>query len=250
MTYPNYENKHLEEPLVNPPDYFNWKRFLKKDYKNAPKRYVLIYYTRILRHFKKKYHPKKINIYRLITIYQYKDIGVVQMTGVGAPNAATVLEELIALGGREFLNIGSAGGLQDFGVFLCDKALRDEGTSYHYMSHGDFTYPDKELTERLEKELYKNNIQFQKGTTWTIDAPYKETKTEIKHYKKQGLKTVDMEASALFAVAKIRKVKIASAFVVSDILGEDKWDPQFDAKHVRQKLNTLFDVAVECLLKK
>jgi len=58
-----------------------------------------------------------------------------------------------------------------------------------------------------------------------------------------------MEASALFAVAKIRNVKIAAAFVVSDVLGEEKWDPQFDSKHVKQKLNKLLDVAVECLLK-
>ena len=59
-----------------------------------------------------------------------------------------------------------------------------------------------------------------------------------------------MESSALFTVAQIRKVKIASAFVVSDVLGEDKWDPQFDTKYVNQKLNQLFDVALECLLKK
>ena len=57
-----------------------------------------------------------------------------------------------------------------------------------------------------------------------------------------------MEASALFAVAKLRKVKIAAAFVVSDILGEDKWDPNFDAKHVKQSLNKLMDAAVDCLL--
>ncbi len=57
-----------------------------------------------------------------------------------------------------------------------------------------------------------------------------------------------MEASALFVVAKLRRVKIAAAFVVSDILGEDKWDPNFDAKHVKQNLNKLMDVAIDCLL--
>jgi purine-nucleoside phosphorylase len=55
-----------------------------------------------------------------------------------------------------------------------------------------------------------------------------------------------MEASALFAVAKVRKVRIASAFVVSDILGEKKWNPQFDATHTKQKLKKLVDVAVDC----
>ena len=59
-----------------------------------------------------------------------------------------------------------------------------------------------------------------------------------------------MEASALFVLAQVRKVKIASAFVVSDILNDDKWKPQFDARHVNQKLYRLFDAALECLLKK
>ncbi|MEM3341686.1 MAG: hypothetical protein QW728_03245 [Thermoplasmata archaeon] len=92
-------------------------------------------------------------------------------------------------------------------------------------------------------------FSFKKATSWTINAPYRETKAEIQNYKKQNVATVEMESSALFTVAKIRKVKIASAFVVSDVLGENKWDPQFDAKHVNQKLNQLFDSALECVLK-
>ena len=249
MAFPKFKNKHLEKALFNPSDYTNWASLTGKDYKNYPKKYVIIYYPSILRHFKNNYNTKKIKLNRLITIYQYKDIGLVKMTGIGAPQASTTFEELIALGGEEFLNIGSAGGLADFGIFLCEKAIRDEGTSYHYMPHGTFSYPDKKLTRRFEKYLTKNKIDFKKATTWTIDAPYRETKAEVNHYKKQGVKTVEMEASALFAVAKIRNVKIAAAFVVSDVLGEEKWDPQFDSKHVKQKLNKLLDVAVECLLK-
>ena len=59
-----------------------------------------------------------------------------------------------------------------------------------------------------------------------------------------------MEASALFAIAKLRKVKIASAFVVSDVLMEDKWNPQFDEKHVREKMNLILDASIECLNQK
>ncbi|MBI2148402.1 nucleoside phosphorylase [Candidatus Woesearchaeota archaeon] len=249
MSYPNFQGKHLEQALFNPEDFVNWRNYLKKNYKNAPKKYIIIYYPKILNNFKRKYKTKKIKLYRLITIYQYKAVGVICMTGIGSAHATVVFEELIALGGKEFFNIGSAGGLKDFGVFLCDKAIRDEGTSYHYIAHEKFAYPDKELTERFEKILLKNNILFQKAASWTIDAPYRETKAEIQRYKKEGISTVEMEASALFTVAKIRKVKIASAFVVSDLLDNDKWNPQFDAKHVNKKINKLFDLALECLLK-
>ncbi len=250
MVYPNFQNKHLEQAHFDPQDFVDWKINLKKFYKKAPKKYIIIYYPKILNYFKRKYKPQRIKLSRLITIYQHKDVGVVCMTGIGSPHASAIIEELIALGGKEFLNIGSAGGLKEFGTYLCEKSIRDEGTSFHYISHGKFAYPDKGLTKRLEKYLLKNNISFQKATSWTIDAIYRETKAEIQKYKKQNVATVEMESSALFIVAKIRKVKIASAFVVSDIIGGDKWDPQFDAKNVNQKLNQLFDVALECLLKK
>ena len=68
-------------------------------------------------------------------------------------------------GGKEFLNIGAAGGLKDFGIFLCEKAIRDEGTSSHYLPHKKFAYPNKELTRRLEKYLSRNNIEFKKGAS-------------------------------------------------------------------------------------
>jgi uridine phosphorylase len=247
MAYPNFKNKHLEKSLFSPEDYFR-KKHLKKLSKK-PEKYILVYYPYLLNFFKRKYKPKRIDINAYITIYQYKDIAVVRMTGAGAPNAAMVMEDLIALGGKDFLNIGSAGGLHDFGFFLCDKAIRDEGTSYHYLPHGKYLYPDKHLTEKLAKAMEKHKLKFQKGCTWTIDAPYRETVTEIKHYRNEGVKTVEMEASALFAVASIRKVKIASAFMVSDVLGNEKWNPQFNAKHVKQKLKKLVDVAVDCLSK-
>ncbi len=93
----------------------------------------------------------------------------------------------------------------------------------------------------------EEKIPFKKSASWTIDAPYRETKAEIQEYRKEGIGTVEMEASALFVVAKFRRVKISSAFVVSDILKDNKWNPQFDAKQVNQKLYQLFDAAMECL---
>jgi len=83
---------------------------------------------------------------------EYKD----KMTGIGAPNATAVFEELIALGGKEFINVGTAGGLHHEGIFLCNKALRDEGTSHHYLPNGKFTYPDEKLTKKLGRLLEKN----------------------------------------------------------------------------------------------
>jgi len=250
MAYPNFEGKHLEKALFSPEDYFKWDKISKRWKGKKPSRYIFIYSSKLLNRFKRKYKPRKIILYNTITVYQYKNIGVVRMTGIGAPHATIILEEVIALGGKEFLNMGTAGGLANFGTYLCDKAIRDEGTSYHYAPHGNFSYPNKTLTASFGEYLKSKNIKFEFGTTWTIDAPYRETKAEISHYKKIGVKTVEMETSALFTIAKIRKVKIASAFVVSDVLNEKKWNPQFGTAQVKKTLNKLFDTGIDFFLQK
>lgn len=244
MAYPKFRNKHRERALFSPIDYVRYKKFPK----NLPKNYIIVYLPSALDYIRRKYKPKKIKLYSLLTIYKYKNIGFVGMTGIGSPNAATVLEELIALGGRHFLNIGTAGGLHYEGIFLCTKALRDEGTSYHYIPHGHFVFPNKKLTGRLKNCLKKRGLDFFEGATWTIDAPYRETKAEVERYSKKGIKTVEMESAALFAVAQYRKAEIASAFIVSDLLGK-KWLPKFHRFDVEKQLQNLIDVGVECLTK-
>jgi len=244
MVYPQFKDKHLKRALFDPEDFVNYKEWDKDEF---PKKYILIYQEEPLRYFKRKYKvEKKIRLHSRIDIHLYKDIGFVKITGIGCPNVITVFEELIALGGKEFLSLGTAGGLRKQGTFLCQKALRDEGTSFHYISHGQFSYPNKKLTKKLGKIMEKQGIKYEKGTTWTIDAPYRETKAEVQKYIKKGISTVEMEASALFAVARVRNVKIAGAFVVSDVLG-DKWEPQFHAFDLKKGLHKLIDVGMECL---
>ncbi len=247
MSYPNYKNKHKEEALFHPRDFVKYRNFNKKDF---PKKVIITYQSSALRYFKRKYKGKykerKIHSQYSIYILRKNNTGLVKMNGIGAPHAVTNFEELIGLGARTFVNIGTAGGLQHEGVFLCDKAIRDEGTSYHYQPHGKYSYPDIKLTESLGRSIKKQRLNYEKSTTWTIDAPYRETKKEIKHYKKLGVTTVEMEASALFAVAKYRHAKIASAFVVSDTLIKE-WKPKFHHINVVKTQNKLIDAAIDCL---
>ncbi len=160
----------------------------------------------------------------------------------------TILEELIALGGNYFLNVGTARGLKQRGVYLCTKAFRDEGTSYHYTQHGRCSYPDKALTLKLGTAIKETEMHFDEGATWTIDAPYRETKLEVNQYSALGVATVEMEVSALFAVAKYRKAKVAAVWVISDILG-NKWLFRFHRFHVRELQCRTIDAAVTCLKK-
>jgi purine-nucleoside phosphorylase len=102
------------------------------------------------------------------------------------------------------------------------------------------------LTARLQAALSQHAVSAVAGATWTIDAPYRETVQELRQYRAEGVLTVEMEAAALFAVAQVRQVEIASAFVISDLLGET-WEPQFRASAVTRNLVHLYTIALEVL---
>ncbi len=248
MVYPNFINKHLEEALIKPDHTGEQKRKFKN---KIPEKCIITYQEEVFNFIYKKHRhkAKKLSAETLwgCKAYYTEKFVFVLMNGVGAPHATIVFEELIELGIKEFLNIGIAGGLEKPGFYICEKAIRDEGTSQHYLPHSKFSYPDKELTEKLEQSFNKLNIKYTKGINWTIDAFFRETKSEVEEYKKQGVLTVEMEISALFVVAKIRKVKIAAAFFTSDVFA-DKWESLYkkDLKLVINSLDTLAKVAVDC----
>ena len=245
MVYPNYKGKHMEDALFHPEEFFAYKKFSAKFF---PQKWIITFQSSVERYARRRYKLKRekdIPFHRNVP-YFYKGIGFLRVIGIGSPHTIVVFEELIALGAREFIVVGTAGGLQDQGVYVCEKSIRDEGTSAHYLAHDRYALPDKKLTAQLESSLLKAGVPFQRGVSWTIDAPYRETKAEIQKYKKEGVSCVEMEASALFVVARFRKVRVAAVFVVSDVVGEEKWEPNFDDKHIRGLLNKSLDAAVMC----
>jgi uridine phosphorylase len=172
--------------------------------------------------------------------------------GIGSPVAAMFLELLVAMGVRRFLSIGTCGaiapGLRIGDLTVCTSAVRDEGVSHHYLPDPAApALPDPELTERFAAALDAGGSPAPRGPTWTTDAPFRETRAEIAHFQAEGVLTVEMEAAALFAVAALRGVQIASGFVVSDVLGEGDWNPQFSAEAIPQGLVRLCSAAVETL---
>ena len=135
--------------------------------------------------------------------------------GFGAPMWTWVLEQLIYWGVKNFIFIGWFGKvnpkINTNGIYVATRALRDEGTSYHYSEPSKWAYPDKELTDKL-----LTNKEVKPVYIWTTDAMFRQTETEIDYAIKNNIAGFEMELSALFEVAKFRKVKIASIQIVSD----------------------------------
>jgi uridine phosphorylase len=150
--------------------------------------------------------------------------------GVGAPLAAGHLEELIAHGYRNFIVCGSAGVLDreiQFGkVVVCTSAIRDEGTSYHYLPPGLAAEPDEDATRALIAELDGAGIAHIQGRSWTTDGFFRETPAKVARRRQQGCLTVEMEASALFAVMRFRGVRLALVLFGGDDISGADWDPR------------------------
>ena len=173
--------------------------------------------------------------------------------GIGAPAMAMALEVLIALGVKELVLVGIAGSLQPEAVasdiVLCDGALADEGVSAHYIPQ-EFLKPSASLTKKLGAVLKKEKLDFHVGPTWTTDAIFRETAAEVAYYQKKNILTVEMEASAFFAICQQKKVKAAASFVVSDELHRLKWEPHFGEKPIFQNLHALYHAIVKTLTEK
>ena len=135
------------------------------------------------------------------------NLGVVGCA-VGAPFAVLVAEQLFASGCRLLISITSAGQLMQvspppYFIFI-EKALRDEGTSYHYLPPSEFSHADPSLKQLMVAALSDLGIAVMVGATWTTDAPYRETEEAIAAMKARGLLAVEMEAAALYAFAAER----------------------------------------------
>jgi uridine phosphorylase len=172
--------------------------------------------------------------------------------GLGAPLSAGFLEEVIAGGCRTVVACGGCGALDgDLAlghVVVVGAALRDEGTSFHYAPPSRTIQADQDVVGRLERFLEGRGVPHTTGTTWTTDAFYRETRSKVARRRDEGCITVEMEASALIAVARFRGIRLGQLLYAGDSLAGDTWDHRgwVKAHDVREQLFWLAaDAAVE-----
>lgn len=148
--------------------------------------------------------------------------------GLGAPMAAALLEEAIGHGIRTVVAVGGAGSLHQeltLGhVVVPTKALRDEGTSYHYVAPSRWIEAQPHATAAITTVLDEHRIPYVTGATWTTDAFYRETREKIAIRRADGCLTVEMENAALLAVAHLRSITMGQILYSGDDLSGVHWD--------------------------
>jgi uridine phosphorylase len=160
----------------------------------------------------------------------------VYRSSFGAPAAAILFELLIASGIERLLVVGEAGSIDPKcrigDIFIPTWGIREEGTSYHYIPPDTDVRPSRELIELL-KEYFKD-LPVSTGGVWSIDAVFRETADKVRDYAGRGASAVDMECTALMAVAMYRKVDFAAVLVITDELFGEKWKKGFLSLKVRK----------------
>lgn len=239
-----------KKAIINPEDIF------KKENK-FPKHMVGCFTKSILDYFGEKEEVEIIGhnasangaspIYK--TTYNGEEIGMC-MFYVGASPSAALIEELIARGVEKFVVFGSCGvldrSLDDGTLIIPKEAIRDEGTSFHYLAPSLSVAMDNQSIDILGKTMNAMNIPHVIGNTWTTDAFYRETKSRMEKRIKQGCMCVEMECSALLAVTKFREVKYAQFLFAADNLDEEIWQQR--GLHINQGL-TACDVYMDIAMK-
>jgi uridine phosphorylase len=131
---------------------------------------------------------------------------------VGAPFAVLIAEELFASGCSFLISVTSAGQIIPTAKLpyfvVIDRALRDEGTSYHYSAPSEYSEADPELIAATMRALKANSVTAISGASWTTDAPFRETEQAIVAARSKGILAVEMEAAALYAFAHARNRKV------------------------------------------
>lgn len=156
---------------------------------------------------------------------------------VGAPACVGQFEDIIAMGAKRIILLGNCGVLdkriEDCGIIIPTKAIRDEGTSYHYAPAEDFIAVNTRYIPEFTQVLREFGYPYVQGTTWTTDAFYRETPAKIAARRRMGAICVEMECAAMQALCNFRGVEFFQYLYAGDNLDHPQWDPRSLSGHAR-----------------
>ena len=188
-------------------------------------------------------------------LYFANNYCIVADFGIGPSVSAMMMEELITLGVKKFISIGTAGTIQSHAnigdLIIVDKAIMEDGVSEHYVKKDErekMIELSKNTISFLQETFKNSTFTIHKGASWTMSAPYRETFERIKQYQKQNTFTVEMEIAALASVAQFRKVEYGAMLVISDSLTGEKWEPRQQSTIVLDNLKILYDKISQLLI--
>jgi uridine phosphorylase len=254
MSFPNYPEKHKIEPLFTAEDLVAYRERLGRMPKIKPAG-VLFCLERGLPHRMRWRIPVERAGSMNADVYAVKKtkgrVGVLTSFGGGSPMVVELAEELAVMGAQRMILMTWGGILQTDlkpgDIVVCDEAIRDDGASHHYLAHEKSIRADTALVNELVDAIRARGAQCTVGTTWTTDAPYRETREEVMQYQAEGVKTVEMESAGLFTVGQVRGIQTASVVVGMDSLATLQWQIPERLDDISRSLEVVYAAAIDVL---
>ncbi|MCC8100003.1 MAG: nucleoside phosphorylase [Clostridiales bacterium] len=167
----------------------------------------------------------EIPVYRAV----YQDTPVTLfLSDVGAPACVGLLEDVFIMGVEQLVLFGNCGvldnAIEDCSIIIPTAALRDEGTSFHYAPPSDKLPVNPRYLDTFLDILNTHGCSYTLGKAWTTDGVYRETREKMERRKAQGCVCVDMECSAVAALAAFRQKEVFQFFYAGDNLAAEQWD--------------------------
>lgn len=255
MSFPVFPDKHRLPAMVSADEMIEFRRAHGGlGAQRAPDGVVLCLYKGVMRRFAWKHRSHRVpgflgDFYLLERTR--RRVGVLGNIGIGAPAVTSLGEELMAWGTRRLVILSLAGGLQPDvepgSVVVCDRAIRDEGTSYHYLPPGRDVLASADLVASLSRTLSDRGLAHRVGATWSTDAPYRETREEVERFQAEGVQTVEMESAGLFAAAQVRGAQAASTVIVFDTLAGPRWSASPNLRMLHRRAEAVLEAVIETL---
>ncbi len=149
---------------------------------------------------------------------------------LGAPACVGCFEDVIPMGVKRIILLGNCGvldrAIQDCGIIIPTRAIRDEGTSYHYCPASDYIQVNKQYIPEFQGILQDLGYPYVMGTTWTTDAFYRETRSKTEARRRMGAICVEMECAAMQAMCDFRGVEFFQFLYAGDNLDHSDWEPR------------------------
>lgn len=238
--------KPSSEPIVTAKTYIKYKREGGHLEGFIPPKVVLVCYQQSTLKDLLGMHPdlQESDVFKYL--YQIKNgaVGILGGWGQGAPALAVKMEQLIELGVKTFIAVGTAGSLMHehaIGQFIiAEKALAEDGVAHLYLKGEDHAAATKDLKGAWDRYVQDCcQVCFIKANAWSFPALFKETPADIERVSKKGYSVVEMEAATLYAVAREKHAQALSLFVISDSMDLTSWTPHIKEDLVRQHLHQL-----------
>jgi purine-nucleoside phosphorylase len=246
-------NLNSREPIVTAEKLLEYKRaYGHLGNCRAPETVLVCYQSSTMQYLLKQ-HPEFKPSQAVTHFYVFNEgqVGILGDWGVGAPGLAIKMEELIALGTKRFIAVGTAGGLMNVhqiaDFVLCPKALAEDGVAHLYLPQGQHTVEaDQEMILEWAHFVKERSLpEFPPAMAWSFSAIFRETGADVHRVSAQGCSVVEMEAATLYAIGKEKAVQTLTLFVISDSITQEDWVPRIKEPAVRKNLHQLADWVLE-----